>query len=440
MPRNTASYTKQVKEEFCIDTVGTRELIPRGNITILIIATSISSASNIALAFLPIYFTSLGGTVLQYGIITTFATLIGIPSTITGGVIAGRYSLRKIAILTSWIGPAILVGYYLSDSWTVLSIPILIGAAGAIGSTAWRQLVADATIQKSRTAQLSLYQTLTTVPSMFAPLVGGYLVHVMGTEDGFRAGVLIALAISPISTILLVKFLREKSPRPSHTEQDLASLQGNKLEPIGSVVHYSKEFLFNLSRLPRALIPLLSAFVLVIVANSVTSPYLIFYATTIAKLDSFQWGVILSAQLLFANLIRTPLGVVSDRFDKRKVLLVSVIATAPLSTFLVFEHSFWGILGISLAIIATGISYSPTHEALQIELTPREKRPSLFAVYDVLRNVSTSAGTMIGAALFTINYALPFYSFTAIEACAGAIIAYSFFLKSGKYRSVAVSS
>ncbi|MDE1727245.1 MAG: MFS transporter [Thaumarchaeota archaeon] len=415
-------------------------MIPRGNIAVLVIATSIGSIGNIALSFLPIYFTSLGGTVLQYGIIATFATLIGIPSTIAGGVITGRHNLKKIAIMTSWIGPAILFGYYLSNSWAVLSIPILIGAIGGISSTAWRQLVADATVQKNRTAQLSLYQTLTTIPSIFAPLVGGYLVYTMGAVDGFRLGAIIALMISPISTILLVKFLRENELKPLHVKPEQSLLHNRKNpESFESVFYHSKNFWSNLVTLPKALIPLLSAYILVIVANSIMGPYLIFYGITIAKLDSFQWGIILSMQILFANLVRTPLGIVSDRFDKRKILLLSVITTAPLSIFLILEHSFWWILAILLAMIATGVNYGPTHEALQIELTPREKRPALFAVYDVLRNVSASAGTIIGAILFTISYALPFYSFTAIELCSGAIITCAFFLKPGKQRSVDTS-
>ena len=310
----------------------------------------------------------------------------------------------------------------------MLSIPILVGAAGSLGSTAWRQLVADATVQKSRTAQLSLYQTLTAIPSMFTPLLGGYLVHAMGIVDGFRDSVLIALAIAPISTILLAKFLREKDSRQIHTTQDAPLLQDTrKLQPLESVFFHYKDFWSNLMRLPKALVPLLAAYVLVIIANSTTSPYLIFYGTTIAKLDSLQWGMILSLQLVFANLIRTPLGIVSDRFDKKKVLLISVVATAPLSSFLMLEHSFWGILGILLSMIATGVCYGPTHEALQIEMTPREKRPVLFAMYDVLRNVSVAAGTIIGAIFFTIHYTLPFYSFTAIEICAGIIIACMFF-------------
>jgi predicted MFS family arabinose efflux permease len=113
--------------------------------------------------------------------------------------------------------------------------------------------------------------------------------------------------------------------------------------------------------------------------------------------------------------------------------------TAPLSIFLVFANSFLGILGILLAMVATGISYRPTHEALQIELTPREKRPALFAIYDVLTNLSTSAGTMIGAVLFTISYTVPFYGFTAIEAAAVVILALSFFTKKGKRRFATIT-
>lgn len=319
----------------------------------------------------------------------------------------------------------------------MLSIPILIGATSAISSTTWRQLVADATVQKNRTAQLSVYQTLTTIPLIFAPLVGGYLVHTMGTVDGFRLGALISLAISPVSTILLVRFLREKDLKSSHDKpEQVLPHDTKKQEPLESIFSHSRDFWSNLTTLPKPLVPLLSAYVLVIIANSTTSPYLIFYGITVAKLDSFQWGIILSMQILFANLVRTPLGIVSDRFDKRKILFLSVITTAPLSIFLILEHSFFGILAILLAMIVTGVSYGPTHEALQIELTPRAKRPALFAVYDTLRNVSMSAGTIIGAILFTINYTLPFYSFTITEVCAGAIIACAFFLKPGKPRSV----
>ena len=419
---------------------------------------SIGSLGGIAMTFLPVYFTSLGGSVTQYGIVTAMGMLVGIPSTIVGGIIVPKQGLKRIAILTSWFSPCILVGYYLSSDWVTLSIIMIVGAAGTIGSSTSRQLIADATISKNRTAQLSLYQTLANIPSMFSPVIGGYLVNTMGIVGGFRSGIIIAVATSFLSTFLIVKFLNESKDNPSSNPRSKTSDQKTfgkmpkllkeirfnvfcrfkpKSEKTGKVdsnnpgyetysaTHF-RDFFRNIASLPKSLAPLLTAYILMIMANSTTGPYYIFYATNIVKIDSFHWGLILSLQVIVANLLRTPLGIIADRFDKRKVLLLSIAMTAPISTFFIFLNSFWGILGLSLAMIATGIHYGPTHEALQIEITPREKRPALFAIYDVLTSSSRFAGTITGGILFSVSYAIPFYAFTIIQACAFGILAAAF--------------
>jgi hypothetical protein len=79
--------------------------------------------------------------------------------------------------------------------------------------------------------------------------------------------------------------------------------------------------------------------------------------------------------------------------------------------------------------VATGIHYVPTHEAYQIELTPREKRPALFVIYDVLSNAARFGGVVLGGLLFTVSYVLPFYTFTVLEVCAAGIITASLFLR-----------
>ncbi len=419
-------------------------------------AGSIGSIGNVAMSFLPVYFTSLGGSVTQYGIVTALGMLVGIPSTIFGGVIVPRHGLKRVAILTSWFGPCILLGYYFSKDWLTLSIIMTLGAAGTIGSSTSRQIIADATIAKNRTAQLSIYQTISNIPAMFSPVIGGYLVSTMGIVAGFQLGALIAIGTSFLSTFLLVKFLRESkkdlsfhplsiiSSHPRLLDKD--QKQERKIEYIlrrlapkrsendkvksdstsFSLFLHFKSFFRNVVSLPKTLAPLVAAYILVAMANSTTGPYYIFYATDIAKLDTFHWGLILTLQVIFANMLRTPLGMIADRFDKRKVLLLSLAMTAPLSTILVLLNSFWGILGVSLAMIATGIHYSPTHEALQIELTPREKRPALFAIYDVLTNLSKFIGVITGGVLFAFSYALPFYAFTIIEVCAFVILVAAF--------------
>ena len=422
------------------------EIFPRGNLAVMMVAGCLVSISNISMAFLPIYFTSLGGTVIQYGLVSGMAMLAGIPSTIIGGAIVPKQRLKRVAVATSWIGPCIFLGYYFSSNWIALSAVMVMAAASSIGSTTSRQLIADATIKKNRAGQLSLYQTLSTLPAMFSPAIGGYLVSVMGISEGFKLGVIFAIGASAISNVFIIKYLRDGAVTSTNVRQNASSenrfmflrkisadiaqrLRGHSLHLKQTFALHFANFFRNTASLPGSLAPLLSAFALVTAANAAAGSYFIFYATGIAKLDTFQWGLILSSQLVLANLIRTPLGMIADRHDRRKVLLLAILLTAPLPTIFVFMHSFWGMLVVSLILVATGIHYVPTHEAYQIELTPREKRPALFVIYDVLSNAARFGGVVLGGLLFTVSYVLPFYTFTVLEVCAAGIITASLFLR-----------
>ena len=406
----------------------------------MMLAGCLASLSNIPMAFLPVYFTSLGGTVAQYGLASGIAMLAGIPSVVAGGAIVPKYCLKRVAVATSWIGPAVFAAYYFSANWMTLAVIMVIAAASTIGSTTSRQLIADSTATKKRAGQLSLYQTLSTLPSMFSPVIGGYFVSTMGISEGFKMGILVGIAASAASTTFLIKYLRD-----THNQQDPSQHKSSTLgTALTGIAHSAATcslplwrrmtslfagFVKNTASLPRSLAPILGAYALVSAANALAGSYFIFYATDVVRIDTFQWGIILSAQLVLANVIRTPLGMVADRYERRKVLFLAILMTAPLTTVFVLMHSFWGILAVSLALVATGIHYVPTHEAYQIELTPREKRPALFVVYDVLSNASRFAGVVLGGILFTVSYVLPFYTFTALEGCAACIIAASLILR-----------
>src|SRR5712692_2849796 len=118
-------------------------------------AASVGGLNSIALTFLPLYFTSLGGSVLQYGTVTAFGMLVAIVSTIVGGTIVPRHGLKRILIISFWFGPAILLGYYFSKDYFALSLVLILSALGSISSPNARQLVADSTVMRKRATQLS---------------------------------------------------------------------------------------------------------------------------------------------------------------------------------------------------------------------------------------------------------------------------------------------
>ena len=107
---------------------------------------SIGSLGGIAGIFLRVYSTSARGLVTQYGIVMALVMLVVMPSNVAGWIILPKHRVKRISILTSWFGPCVLLGYYLSSNWIALSIIMIVGGAGTIGSSASRQLIADATI------------------------------------------------------------------------------------------------------------------------------------------------------------------------------------------------------------------------------------------------------------------------------------------------------
>jgi MFS family permease len=206
-------------------------MLPRGNLAIMTIAACLSGMSSISLTFLPVYFTSLGGTVTQYGLVTGIAMLSGIPATVAGGAIVPRRRLKRVMIATSWLGPTVLLGYYFSSNWIALSIVMVIATASNIGSTTSRQLIADATIRKNRAGQLSLYQTFLNLPAMFSPAVGGYLVTTLGMSEGFKLGLLFGIGASIASVALIIRYLRDK---PNAEEEQAKNAVRSRLDDDGS--------------------------------------------------------------------------------------------------------------------------------------------------------------------------------------------------------------
>jgi MFS family permease len=136
-----------------------------------------------------------------------------------------------------------------------------------------------------------------------------------------------------------------------------------------------------------------------------------------------EWGIIASLQFLLLSVLKIPGGWFSDRFGKRKVMVVSVVTCAPCTILFTLSHSFIEALTVALLLIVTGIYYAPAHEALQADLTPRMMRGRVTALWEVGNAFSGALGTLIGGFLFqTVNPAMPFYLFTAAELTAALIL------------------
>jgi AAHS family cis,cis-muconate transporter-like MFS transporter len=170
-------------------------------------------------------------------------------------------------------------------------------------------------------------------------------------------------------------------------------------------------------------VALLFSYGLIAFANALVSSYYILYATQVIGLDAPHYGIIVSLQILLTILLKIPGGWASDRFGKKKMMIVSILTCTPCVVMFTFSRSFLQAAITIIVLTITGMYYAPSYEALQADLTPREIRGRVTSFWDISGAVGGALGASLGGIFFqTISPATPFYAFAVVEVVAALLI------------------
>jgi MFS family permease len=384
----------------------------RGNIAVLAGSNAISGfGGGIMNPYLSLFFVGIGGDPIRLGLLTSITSVIRCFILFLGGVTADHYGRKRIIVLAAFYGVPLTLLFAFVQDWRIFVAISIIGVFGAASSPALHAIVADSIPPERRTTGIASLQVISSLPAIFAPLIGGLLIKTYGLFDGFRLACIYTTITGLASALIILFFLKE-------TRIDKA---GQKPKLLSNDV--LKNFAKLLRQLPSSLKALLISYALIIFANALVGQYYIFYATKIIGLTTLDWGIILSLQILLTNIVKIPGGWISDKFGKRKVMIISVLTCAPCTIIFVSSKSFLQVAIAALLLIVTGIYYAPAHEALQADLTPKAVRGRTTALWDILNAVSGALGASFGGFLFqAVNAAMPFYLFTVIELVAAFLI------------------
>ena len=126
------------------------------------------------------------------------------------------------------------------------------------------------------------------------------------------------------------------------------------------------------------------------------------------------YGLLLSIYAVMQFLLGPLIGLLSDRFGRRPVLLVSlfalgidyvVLALAPSLAWIVLGRIVAGILGATIA----------TANAYVADITPREGRAAAFGLVGAAFGVGFTLGPLLGGVLGEIDLRLPFWAAAALS-------------------------
>ncbi|MDH5266511.1 MAG: MFS transporter [Candidatus Bathyarchaeota archaeon] len=377
----------------------------RGNIGVIAVGSAIRGfGGGIISTYVSLYFIGLGGSPLTLGLTASIASVIQCVILLLGGFIADYYGRRKIMVLTAFYGIFFPLLYAVVQDWRIFAVLSIIGALGVMSNPASHAVVADSISPQKRTTGIASLQVVSSLPVIIAPLIGGWLIQNHGLLDGFRLACVCTAATAFTSALFIFLFLKE-----THRHKLAAKLNSSNFNTLIGFMRPPRP-------LPTGLKPLMISYALVMFANGAVGQYYILYANNVIGLTNLEWGAIVSLQLLLVIILKIPGGWLSDKFGKRKIMILSAATCAPCAVLFTLAHSFVQVLIVALLLIVTGIYYAPAHEALQADLTPRTMRGRITALWGICSAISTALGILAGGFLFQmVSPAVPFYLFTAAE-------------------------
>lgn len=343
-------------------------VLPLLNLSVFI--ASLGFASSIYM--IPVFAQSFGASYLDLGIIGTvraipYAFLPVLVGFLANKLNRARFYLLSLAFNALSTGLLAVAG----SVFDIIVIQIIGGIGFALFWPSSETLVTDVTPVNGRVKAIGRYSVAWAVGFLLGPLIGGYLLEMMGFILLFTLSAGIVVVSTIISTVTI---LPRYVPLPNHRGKagmERPSLSGSY--PIyAAIIPYSIIFAVVVAIFPGY-------------ANSIGVS-----STEIGVLFSV-FGVTRAAAFLF-----------SERFarigEKRALTLVAVILFG--SLLIIYSTlSTWGFaLALALTGLSLGIFFPLTLNAVS-QRFPRERLGTAIGLYEATFGVGFAIGPVIGGAL-----------------------------------------
>ncbi|MBI9049161.1 MAG: MFS transporter [Anaerolineaceae bacterium] len=159
---------------------------------------------------------------------------------------------------------------------------------------------------------------------------------------------------------------------------------------------------------PKAFWTLVVAVFIDHIGSALLYPFLALYVTRHFNVGMTEAGQMFSIFAITAISGSFIGGAIADKFGRKRMILIGILASASASLLLGFIHE------ISVFYIAVGVSGllanagSPAQNAMVADLLPQEKQASGFGIIRVAYNVSFAIGPVLGGFLAEKNFLLLF--------------------------------
>lgn len=378
----------------------TKEVFSNPNILSISLTTSLYSLASMTWRpFWPKYLKdNLGATVTVIGLFSAITSLENMLFQLPGGMLADRYGRKKIILVGTFLRTFSPIIYYLAPSWEWIILASIFNGMSSLYMPAFTALVADSMPARRRGTGYGAYNTITHIPNMVSPLIGGIVMDMYGYEEGLKTFLKIQIVISFFITWVRWKYTKETiEDKPKTTKRPRVSLD--------HVKEYPKTLKVML------VVGVLSSFSMRLVTDLVN-----LYALEVVKVTNTQLGLISTTVGVIMTFMAFPSGLLSDRFGRKANIMATRISN-PITQWLVSITTTYEpyylircFNGFAQALGGGGQGVGgPSWNALIADIVPPIQRATVIGTQGTFTAIFSFPAGVIGGWLWqNINPSAPF--------------------------------
>jgi MFS family permease len=318
-------------------------------------------------------------------------------------------------MIFSWISVLSSFIYFLINSTYFVLLPLTLASVASIYTPAFNSVMMDSIEPNDRIRGFSVFNAINTIPSVFAPSIGGLLMAYFGISNGLKlaylgSGMFGVVAIS-IRTLRLKETYVVKPPERK------------------SLFAYVKDSLVSGIRATRKSDTVVKKLLLYVtlagIGTGLTSPYASIYVVKYLGINPISYSFVVDlAGLTTVSLLLGIVFLIQRLGAKRSTLVASV--AAPISNIMFTQAKTmdelleWGVTGA----VATALQ-TPSLATMQAETIPQVERGRILAMFSILPAMVSLPSQVLAGYLYTSAYpASPFLA-SIVPFGIGALILYS---------------
>ena len=364
--------------------------------------------------FWGLYLLELGASKGILGALSSLQALCNLLLQLPGGMLADRFGRRRVILVSAFFGFIPPLIFRFSTHWTMLLPGILAGALSSIAIPARSALIAESLSDENRATGFGAYSMASYLFIVAAYPFGGYIQDKMGVVEASHLGFIASFLVMAPMLILQWRYIVETRGEAS-------------LSRLGV-----RESLGKLRGAPREIWKLILVAVLSSFGFQVFWSFVVVYCTEVLGMTKMQWSIASIIGNLVAAAFMMPSGFLTDRFDRKRCIILSQTLVPLASVGYTLSSGFLGVVlsrvvggvGEGLGGNVMGSTGGPVWQALLTDVAPSELRGSIMGLAGTFTGFLCTPASWVGGLLYEhVSPQSPFYVSFALGMAGCAIFA-----------------